>query len=158
MKKRLFTILCTAAVLLGCSTGNSNNKPAETEQTTADNTTSVKKCIHLDTEGFKQKVFDINSGTPEYLGDKPAIIDFYADWCGPCRQLSPTLEEIAQSYAGTIYVYKVNVDDAPELCEFYGITSIPTLLFVPMEGEPSISVGVLDKSDLETYIGELLKP
>ena len=158
MKKRLFTILCTVAVLFGCSTGNPTNKPAETEQTTAGNTTSVKKCIHLDTEEFKQKVFDINSETPEYQGDKPAIIDFYADWCGPCRQLSPTLEEIAQSYAGKIYVYKVNVDDAPELCEFYEITSIPTLLFVPMEGEPSISVGVLGRSDLETYIGELLKP
>ena len=157
MKKKLFAILCAAAVILGCSTGNSgNNKPAGTEETTAENTTSVQKCIHLDAEGFKQKVFDINSETQEYLGDKPAIIDFYADWCGPCRQLSPTLEEIAQSHAGEIYVYKVNVDDTPELCEFFEISSIPTLMFVPMEGEPSISVGLLSKSQLETYIKDVL--
>ena len=157
MKKILFAILCAAAVLLGCNTGNSgNNKPVGTEETTAENTTSIQKCIHLDTGAFNEKVFNINADAEIYLGDKPAIIDFYADRCGPCRQLAPTLESIAANYSGKIYVYKVNVDNSPELAQHFNITRIPTVMFVSAEGETNTTLGVMDQREFESKITEFL--
>jgi thioredoxin len=167
MKKSLFTILCAAVFLFGstsCSNSSTGNNTGN-RQTTTDNRTDREQktadsgtCIHLDTREYKKKVYDIDSKTPEYLGDKPAILDFYADWCGPCQRMSPILEEIAQSYAGKINVYKINIDNEPELAEYYRITSIPTLIFIPMEGYAELTTGLLGRSELEKCVENILKP
>lgn len=117
--------------------------------------------IHLTRAEFLKKVADYENHSKEwkYLGDKPAIVDFYADWCGPCKMVAPILEELSKEYAGKIYIYKVDVDKEPELAKAFGIQSIPTLWFVPMKGEPQVSMGALSKEQLKGYIDKvLLKP
>lgn len=91
-----------------------------------------------------------------YLGDKPALIDFYAPWCGPCRTLSPILEELAAEYGDRIVVYKVNTDNEPEVAAVFGVQSLPTLLFIPTEGQPQMSVGLLPKEELKKMIDQML--
>ena len=111
-------------------------------------------CIHLDAEGFAKSVADLTQPEWKYLGDKPAVVDFYADWCGPCRAIAPYLEEIAKEYAGKLYVYKINVDNNPELADAFNVTGIPTLLFIPMEGQYTVQVGGKSKEELEQLIAE----
>ena len=100
-----------------------------------------------------------NFETEVLKSDKLVLIDFYADWCGPCKMVAPILEELSKEYAGKIYIYKVDVDKEPELAKAFGIQSIPTLWFVPMKGEPQVSMGALSKEQLKGYIDKvLLKP
>ena len=110
-------------------------------------------CIHLDTNGFNSKVADLSKEW-KYLGDKPAVVDFYADWCGPCKAISPVLEEIAKEYAGELYIYKINVDNAPEIADAFNIQAIPTLLFIPMEGRYKVQTGGATKEELVNMIKE----
>ena len=110
-------------------------------------------CIHLDAEGFASKVADLSKEW-KYLGDKPAVVDFYADWCGPCRAIAPSLEEIAQEYAGELYIYKINVDDTPEIANAFNVTGIPTMLFIPMEGRYTAKAGFMPKEELVKVIKE----
>ena len=116
------------------------------------------KTIKLNKAAFLKKVvnFEKSPTVWNYLGDKPAIIDFYADWCGPCRRLAPVLDELAAEYAGKIYIYKVNVDNEKEIAEAFGITSLPTIVFVPMKGNPSAGTGFLPKETLRGAIKDLL--
>lgn len=109
-----------------------------------------EKTVHLTKAEFLKKVVDYENNVNEwkYLGDKPAIIDFYANWCGPCKRLSPILEEIATEYNGEIIIYKVNVDDERDIATAFGIRSLPTLFFVPTEGSPSVVEGFLPKEEL----------
>ena len=101
-------------------------------------------------DNFQQEVLE---------SKEPVMIDFYADWCGPCKMVAPILEELSKEYAGKIYIYKVDVDKEPELAKAFGIQSIPTLWFVPMKGEPQVSMGALSKEQLKGYIDKvLLKP
>ena len=113
----------------------------------------VAGCIHLDTDGFTSKVADLSKEW-KYLGDKPAVVDFYADWCGPCKAISPILEEIAKEYAGELYIYKVNVDNAPYIADAFNIQAIPTLLFIPMEGRYKVQTGGVAKEELINMIKE----
>lgn len=109
-----------------------------------------EKTVHLTKAEFLKKVVDYENNVNEwkYLGDKPAIIDFYADWCGPCKRLSPILEEIAAEYDGEVIIYKVNVDDERDIATAFGIRSLPTLFFVPKQGNPSVVEGFLPKEEL----------
>ncbi len=91
-----------------------------------------------------------------YEGDKPAIVDFYATWCGPCKRVAPILEELAEEYDGKIVIYKVDTDREPELAKAFGITSIPTLLFIPKAGEPQATQGALPKEAFKKAIEEFL--
>lgn len=100
--------------------------------------------------------YEVNPDKWEYLGDKPALIDFYASWCGPCKSLAPVLEELAEEYAGKIYIHKINTEQQQELAQLFGIRSIPTLLFVPMEGKPQMAQGALPKSTLKELIDKIL--
>ncbi len=114
--------------------------------------------VHLTAETFKEKVFDyVNEKEWKYKGDKPAIIDFYADWCSPCKMLAPILEEIDAEYNGKIQIYKINTEEEQELSYAFGIQSIPSLLFIPIDEEPRIAVGSLPKNNLEEIIKDVLK-
>lgn len=100
------------------------------------------KTIQLTKSEFLKRVADYETSPNEwkYLGDKPAIIDFYASWCGPCKMIAPVLEELAAEYADELYIYKVNTEEERELSSVFGIRSIPSLLFVPMEGQPQMAM------------------
>ncbi len=113
---------------------------------------------HLTNEGFIEKVFDYKTEkTWKYRGEIPSIIDFYADWCGPCKMIAPVLEEISKEYEGKVNVYKVNTEEEPELSAAFGISSIPTLLFIPMEGDPRMAQGALPKEILKNVMKDVLK-
>lgn len=114
--------------------------------------------IQLTKSEFIKKItdFEKNPTTWKYLGDKPAIIDFYATWCGPCKAVSPIMEELAEEYKDSIYVYKVDTDKEQELSALFGIRSIPSVLFIPMEGAPQMSVGAIPKSGFEKAVHDIL--
>ena len=105
---------------------------------TAQKDAGSAKTIAMDKEMFMERIvnYQANPGEWNYLGNKPCIIDFYADWCGPCRRIAPILEELAEQYAGKIYIYKVNTDKQKELASLFNVTSLPMLLFVPLSGPP----------------------
>lgn len=113
---------------------------------------------HITKQDFLEKVFDYEKNGQEwkYSGDKPVLIDFFAKWCGPCKALSPVMDEIADEYEGKAYVYKVDVDEENELASIFGVRSIPSLLFIPMEGQPKMSVGALPKATLKSEIDKML--
>ena len=114
---------------------------------------------HLTTEEFKTKVFNWEENSDwKFEGDIPAIVDFYADWCGPCKMVAPILEELSEEYAGKINIYKVDTEKEQELAMAFGIQSIPSLLFIPKDGKPQMAVGALPKETLvEVIEKELLK-
>ena len=107
---------------------------------------------------FLKKVADYekNSQEGKYLGDKPALIDFYASWCGPCKALAPVLEELAAEYGDQIYIYKINTEEEQELAAAFGIRSIPTLLFIPLEGKPQMAQGAMPKDSLKEAIDKVM--
>jgi len=113
---------------------------------------------HLTKESFKNKVFNFEANKEwKYEGDLPAIIDFYADWCGPCKMIAPVLEELGTRYEGKMHVYKIDTEAEPELAQMFDIQSLPTLFFVPQEGDPRFAMGALPKKELERAIAEVLK-
>ena len=116
--------------------------------------------INLTKGGFERRIASLEtmeSGIWNFLGGKPAVIDFYAPWCGPCKMLSPVLEELSEEYSGKVDVYKVNVDDEEELAALFGIRSVPTLFFIPMEGNPQRVAGALSKEQLKKVMDEVLE-
>ncbi len=112
---------------------------------------------HLTKETFKQKVFDFEKNKEwNFSGSKPCIIDFYADWCGPCKMVAPVLEELSNEYKGVIDIYKVNTEEEQELAAIFGIRSIPSILFVPKCGQPQMSAGALPKETFIEVINDVL--
>ena len=114
--------------------------------------------IQMDKQMFLNKVFDYTTGATEwsYKGEKPAVIDFYATWCAPCRMIAPTLKELAKEYQDSIYVFKVDVDKEKELAAAMGIQSMPTIVFIPTTGQPQVIVGAADKNTFRRAIKEVL--
>lgn len=129
------------------------------DEETAAKEKPTTRVVHITKADFLKKVYDFEKNPDEWkhLGSQPAIVDFYADWCGPCRQLSPVLDELAKEYSGKLTIYKVNVDNERGLATFFGIRSIPTLLFIPMKGKPQRSLGALSKTELKGIIKDVLK-
>ncbi|WP_413287956.1 thioredoxin [Bdellovibrio sp. HCB337] len=111
----------------------------------------------LSIQTFKEKIFDFEKNKEwVFNGSRPAIVDFYADWCGPCRMLSPVLEEIATEYAGRVDIFKVDTEATPELSALFGVRGIPALLFIPTSGEePAMSSGFVPKDSLQKAIAEI---
>ena len=112
---------------------------------------------HLTQETFKEKVFNFELNKEwKYEGKTPCMIDFYADWCGPCKMVAPLLEELQKEYGDNLVIYKVNTENERELSAMFGIQSIPSLLFVPVEGQPQMAMGALPKSTFEKAIADVL--
>ena len=133
MKKSLLATLAVFAFALGSFAGEPVKSASGIDS----------KPIYLTKSEFIKRVVDYEKNKTEwkYKGDKPAIIDFYADWCGPCKKVAPALEELASDYAGKVYIYKINIDKEPELAGLFGVKNIPTFLIIPMKGNPQISSG-----------------
>lgn len=165
MKYRFTVALAIfSAVVTACS-GKGNDGNAEREK--GSQTTVVKekvkgdkkmKVTEMTKEMFKDKVMDYENNPQEwnFKGDKPAIIDFYATWCGPCKMTAPNVEKIAEEYDGKIDVYKVDVDQQEELAAMFGIQSIPTILFIPKDGTPAKSVGAMGYGQLKDAVNQVL--
>lgn len=113
--------------------------------------------IHLTKDSFKEKVFDYEKNQQWiFEGTKPCMIDFYADWCGPCKMVAPVLEELDKEYNGKIDIYKVNTEVEQELAAVFGIQSIPSLLFVPKDAQPQMAMGALPKDSFVKAIKDVL--
>src|SRR5664279_4746837 len=112
---------------------------------------------HLTVESFKKKVYDFEASKEwKFSGSRPCIIDFYADWCGPCKMVAPVLETLAEEYKGKVDIYKVNTENEQALAQMFGIQSIPSILFVPASGQPQMSLGALPKKGFEDAISTVL--
>lgn len=155
MKKITLLLILAGTLLTSCNSKAENSNEIKEETTKKEN---KMKTIHLTKAEFLAKVanFETNPTEWKYLGDKPALIDFYADWCGPCKAIAPTLEELAAEYGNEVYIYKINTETEPELAAAFGIRSIPSLLFVPMNGQPQMAQGALPKPQLKEAIDKVL--
>ncbi len=143
----LLAIAIAFLPLFGCEAGNNeinNTDQPETENKLTEVSTDAGQVIHLTKAEFLEKVMNYEKNPDKWVfeGDKPCIIDFYADWCQPCKKAAPVLEELAQEYAGKIIVYKIDTQVERELAGAFGISSIPAFLWVPMEGKPQMSNGI----------------
>jgi len=176
MRKNILITLLAAALFSACGQKNKTEQSAQTETQTeaandyshlnpaqGDDTAQMQedlsgKVIMLTADEFLAKVTDID---PEkglrYKGKTPCIVDFYADWCNPCRQLAPIAARLAEKYKGQLIIYKVNVDKAQDICEALNISSIPTLLFLKPNTQPGMMVGAPAESELDEAIQEFLK-
>ena len=148
-------VLIALPLSSSCQSQKSQDKSA---QSTTEKSTAPATIEHLTTATFKQKVFDYSVNKEwKFAGNKPAIIDFYADWCGPCRMLAPTVAKIAEEYKGKIDVYKVNVDNEQELAGAFGISGIPAVLFIPVSDRPQMSTGLISEEAFNKAIKDVLK-
>ena len=148
-RKVLLSLLISSLFFITCK--------SETKSTPEGGNPGNVSVVQLTDEAFKKMVFNYEVNKDwKYEGSKPAIIDFYADWCGPCRQLSPIVEEIAKEYEGKLIVYKVDTDKEKILSQKMGISGLPTLLFIPVQGSPQMSMGVIPKESLVKAINEVL--
>lgn len=150
-------LMALAALLMSCSaTASTDAKSGEAQ--TAQAAPSKGEVVVLTKADFLAKVYNYEKNPDQwvYEGDKPCIIDFYADWCGPCKQVAPILRDLAILYKKEIVVYKINVDQEQELAAAFGIQSIPTFLFIPKEGKPKMSMGALPRETFVQQIDEFL--
>jgi len=158
--KRILGATLVLALISFAACGNKTKEAAKNEVKSekTKNETQKMGTIKLTKAEFLTRVanFEENPDEWKYLGDKPAIVDFYADWCGPCRALAPILEELAKEYHGQIYIYKVDTDKERELAAAFGIRSLPTLLFIPMNDMPQMAQGALPKATFKKAIEEVL--
>ena len=148
--KTIAVIIFSAIAITACKHAGAKN----------DNKTAAKDrheaVIELTSDGFNTKVYDTQDNGTEYLGKLPAIVDFTASWCGPCRSIAPILEEIAEEYDGQIVVYKVDIDKCRDIAQAFGITSIPAILYIPLDNDPSMTIGARSKDKFKTEIDKIL--
>ncbi len=163
MKKLTFFIGFALIMNLTACSGNSEVKDSGSRQTAApsesSDLTDQGKVQHLSAATFKKLVWDYSKNADNWVfeGDLPVIIDFYADWCRPCKIVAPILDELAEEYKGKIRIYKINTEKEKELARVFNIRSIPAVLFVPENEKPQMSVGALPKPTFVQAISEVLK-
>ncbi len=157
--KWIFKLLFVALIItnISCKQQNKDNNAADANKLANkfDNNGTV---VAIDNTTFKEIIVDYvaNPQTWVFKGQKPCIVDFYADWCGPCKRVAPIMEELAKEYAGKINIYKINVDNEKDLSSFFKIESIPAILFSPMKGEPYMQAGAMSKEEYKKMIDEIL--
>jgi thioredoxin len=136
-----------------------NNSETDNQTTsTSSSQNDEHKVIVMNQNEFIEKIFDYkNNKTWSYKGNKPLIIDFYAEWCGPCKMLAPILVEIQQEYKDKIQIYKIDAEKNRELASAFGVNAYPTIFFIPLQGDPAGNRGFLQKADLEKIINEFFK-
>lgn len=149
--KSTIVALMSLLSLAACAGGNKG-------QTATNKKKNNMETIHLTKAEFLKKVcnYEVNKDEWKYEGSVPCIVDFYATWCGPCKMLSPIMEELAKDYNGKLVIYKVDVDESQDLAGAFGVSSIPTLLWIPMKGQPFVTRGAMMKSELKKMIDEKL--
>jgi thioredoxin len=164
----IFLIISAVVFATACSNGEASTN-AKTEPTATEAKGGVKpvvedvapakgEVVYLKTNMFIDQIFDYKTHTKKwvYKGDKPAIIDFYTDWCGPCKRVAPIMEELAAEYDGQIRIYKMNTEKEPEVAGVFGIRSIPSILFIPVNGQPTMYTGAYPKQHYIDLINENL--
>ncbi len=161
MKKLSFLlILLFAANLMACtsSEGSEKNSGKSKTEITGDTQNQNAKPEHLTYDDFLKKVWNFEAHPQEwvYEGDVPCIIDFYADWCGPCKRVAPIMDELAKTYDGKLKVYKINVDHERQLASVFRVRSIPSVLFVPVNGKPQMQTGAMQKEAYFQVVKEQL--
>ena len=180
MKKNVCLYAMMALAVMGCSQNNkkqegsskelpsrfvSDSKDTKLSETTgkaasgnSKQSASDGKVHSLTASEFRKKIMDYESHPEEWVfaGSRPAVIDFYTTWCGPCKMMAPVVESLAQKYAGKVDFYKVDIDQESELAAVFGIRSIPTFLFIPMKGNPTIQMGAMQKEDFEEIIWKMV--
>lgn len=152
MRKVLVMVAIVMTSMYACASNDKADKQQDKKEAT-----SSGEVIMMDKDMFLKNVFDYEKSKEwKYKGDKPAIIDLYADWCGPCKQIAPIMKELGKEYAGKVAIYKVNVDKQKELAALFNATSIPLLVYIPMQGEPQLFRGAADKATYKKAIDEFL--
>ncbi len=156
--KKIFTAILSVLMLTSCCNSDKDNKSETVQKESAvvvEEDTFVKA---LDYKTFVKKIWDIETYPDSfaYQSKLPCIIDFYADWCGPCKRIAPIMESIAQEYEGKLIVYKVNVDKEQKLPLIFKVKNIPTVFFMPKEGQPLSQVGALSKEEYISIINKHL--
>jgi thioredoxin len=156
MKKSIFAILALSMfVVFSCKNTAKSNEEANNTANKYDNQGAV---VQMTKSSFTELVMDYekNPNTWIFKGEKPCVVDFYADWCRPCKMVAPIMEELAKEYQGKINIYKVNVDNEKELAQFFRIESIPAILFSPLKGEPSMQAGAMSKEQYKEIFDKFL--
>lgn len=154
--KNAFLVLAVLFCSIACNNTSAKNSNSEVSaQEISSSNVSVQE---ISKEQFLEKVYNFEKNPQNwvYEGKIPCIVDFYADWCGPCKALSPRLSNMAHEFEGKIVIYKINVDKEKELARAFGISSIPALLWCPVNGEPHFTQGALSEEDLRNRIKEVL--
>ncbi|MDO4715079.1 MAG: thioredoxin family protein [Bacteroidales bacterium] len=157
---KLFSF-CVLATALALSTSGCSKKPMEPAVAASDSTATsatAEAVKSMDYATFTQIVGTVANGQVQYTNQAPVVIDFYATWCPPCKQLKPILESVAQAYAGRVAVYKVDVDKETDLANLYGIRSIPTLLYVDAKGKAELVPGFADADQLRSRFEAIATP
>ena len=156
--KLIFKLLAAALILVSVSCNQDPNKNVVDSSKLSNKFDNNGSVVHINNATFKEIVMDYtaNPNTWVFKGQKPCIVDFYADWCGPCKHIGPYMEELAKEYAGKINIYKINVDNEKELSAYFKIESIPALVFSPMKGDPFMQAGALSKEEYKNMIEEIL--
>ena len=158
MKKIILGAILFLPFLASCS--QNRKAPAASPQTAEEKSEKAEKAKvqYLTTSDFRKKIMDYEAHPDEwvFVGSRPAVIDFYTTWCGPCKIMAPVVESLAEKYAGKIDFYKVDIDRESELASVFGISSIPTFLFIPVKGKPSVQMGAMQKEDFEEIIGKMM--
>lgn len=149
----LTTLLSIAIFSSGCAT-----KGSESNQASESSVSNEGKAVKINKQQFIELVYNYEANPDEWVfeGDLPVIVDFYADWCAPCRIVAPILDELAKEYEGKIRIYKIDTDKEKDLARAFNIRSIPTMLFIPSEGRPQMSQGALPKETLKQVIDSFM--
>jgi len=160
MKKTIFmkyALLVTMFAFIVMADGCGKGKTESTKDLNNNQNTKKGNMEHLTAQTFKEKVFNYETNKDwKFEGDLPCIVDFYADWCGPCKMVAPVLEELSNEYEGKIHIYKVDTEHEQELAQVFGIKSIPSILFIPKDGQPQMSMGAMPKESFKQAIDDVL--
>ncbi|MBW6489937.1 MAG: thioredoxin [Lentimicrobium sp.] len=161
MNKQFLSVMLVASLaLLGCNQSTGNGQITGNDPVTKSGValSETGKVIQMNKAMFIDKVYNYEESPEKWIfkSDKPVIIDFYADWCGPCKKIAPIMAQLAEEYKDQVIIYKVDTDKERELAQVFGIRSIPSILFVPVEGQPQMTMGALPKTEFEKMIKNIL--